>query len=93
MYIGYAKDQQLASQSASEEGLMAALALAQSILLGSFAAILAAHRSEILDKHTTEAGGAGARLDGGIIGSVPAPASDFAVGLFFGAAATGAITA
>jgi hypothetical protein len=60
MYIGYAKDQQLASQSASEEGLMAALALAQSILLGSFAAILAAHRSEILDKHTTEAGGTGA---------------------------------
>jgi len=52
MYIGYGKDQQLASMSAKEEGLMAVLALVQSIMLGSFAAILAAHRSEILDKQT-----------------------------------------
>jgi len=36
--------------SAKEETLMAFFALCQSILLGSFAAILAAHRSEILDK-------------------------------------------
>jgi hypothetical protein len=32
------------------ESIMAFLALCQSVLLGSFAAILAAHRSEILDK-------------------------------------------
>lgn len=50
LYIGYGKDQQVASLSAKEEGLMSVLALCQSILLGSFAAILAAHRSEILDK-------------------------------------------
>jgi hypothetical protein len=36
--------------SAKEESLMAFFALGQSVLLGSFAAILAAHRSEILDK-------------------------------------------
>jgi len=57
MYLGYGKDQQLALQSSKEEGIMAILALAQSVLLGSFAAILAAHRSEILDKQS--GGGAG----------------------------------
>lgn len=35
---------------AREESLLSFLALVQSLLLGSFAAILAAHRSEILDK-------------------------------------------
>jgi hypothetical protein len=39
--------------SAKEESLMAFFALVQSILLASFAAILAAHRSEILDKPGT----------------------------------------
>lgn len=36
--------------SPKQESLMALFALAQSVLLGSFAAILAAHRSEILDQ-------------------------------------------
>lgn len=36
--------------SPKEETLMSFFALAQSVLLGSFAAILAAHRSEILDQ-------------------------------------------
>ena len=36
--------------STKQESLMALFALLQSILLGSFAAILAAHRSEILDQ-------------------------------------------
>jgi hypothetical protein len=49
-YIGYGKDQIDEGMSAKEESLMAFFALVQSILLGSFAAILAAHRSEILDK-------------------------------------------
>jgi hypothetical protein len=52
-YIGYGKDQLDAGMSAKEESLMAFFALVQSILLGSFAAILAAHRSEILDKPGT----------------------------------------
>jgi uncharacterized membrane-anchored protein len=50
VYAGYGKDQQLAGESAKEEALMAIMAGIQAILLGSFAAILAAHRSEILDK-------------------------------------------
>jgi hypothetical protein len=49
-YIGYGKDQAYMRMSPKEESLMAFFALIQSILLGSFAAILAAHRSEILDK-------------------------------------------
>jgi hypothetical protein len=52
-YIGYGKDQVDEGLSAKEETLMAFFALVQSILLGSFAAILAAHRSEILDKPGT----------------------------------------
>jgi hypothetical protein len=54
VYIGYGKDQRVAEMSAKEERLMAILALGQSVLLGSFAAILAAHRSEILDKPDVE---------------------------------------
>lgn len=50
IYLGYAKDQDTAGLSSKEEKLMALLAFIQSVLLGSFAAILAAHRSEILDK-------------------------------------------
>jgi len=37
--------------SAKEESLMALFSLVQCVLLGSFAAILGAHRSEILDKN------------------------------------------
>lgn len=50
VYLGYSRDQVNARMSAKEEAFLAFAALAQSILLGSFAAILAAHRSEILDK-------------------------------------------
>jgi len=50
LYIGYGKDQTLAGLSAKEEVVMSMCALLQSVLLGSFAGILAAHRSEILDK-------------------------------------------
>ena len=49
-YIGYGRDQAFMRQSAKEESLLSFLSLVQSLLLGSFAAILAAHRSEILDK-------------------------------------------
>ena len=49
-YIGYGKDQSLQGRSYKGETVMSMLCLIQSILLGSFAAILGAHRSEILDK-------------------------------------------
>ena len=49
-YIGYGKDQVANSLSAKQETLMSLFCLIQCILLGSFAAILGAHRSEILDK-------------------------------------------
>jgi len=52
-YIGYGKDQLEAGSSPKEESLLAIISLVQSVLLGSFAAILAAHRSEILDKPGT----------------------------------------
>jgi hypothetical protein len=55
VYLGYGRDQAMINLSSKEEKLMAFLALLQSILLGSFAAILAAHRSEILDKPATGA--------------------------------------
>jgi signal transduction histidine kinase len=49
-YIGYERDQAFINMPNKAESIMAFLALCQSVLLGSFAAILAAHRSEILDK-------------------------------------------
>mmetsp|Transcript_65 Transcript_65/g.135 ORF Transcript_65/g.135 Transcript_65/m.135 type:complete len:202 (-) Transcript_65:287-892(-) len=54
VYIGYAKDQVAAEESAKEERFMSFLCLIQSVLLGSFAAILGAHRAEILDKPLSE---------------------------------------
>jgi hypothetical protein len=48
LYIGYSVDQKQAGLSNKEENIMATLALIQSLLLSSFAIILAAHRSEIL---------------------------------------------
>jgi hypothetical protein len=49
-YIGYGKDQAINEKSYKGESVMSLLCLVQSVLLGSFAAILGAHRSEILDK-------------------------------------------
>jgi hypothetical protein len=49
-YIGYAKDQGAKNLSSKQEHLMSLFCFIESILLGSFAAILGAHRSEILDK-------------------------------------------
>ena len=50
LFIGYAKDQKYIGMSSKEEAFMSFFSLVQSVLLGSFAVILAAHRSEILDK-------------------------------------------
>ena len=52
-YIGYGKDQSAQGKSFKGETVMSLLCLIQSVLLGSFAAILGAHRSEILDKPTS----------------------------------------
>mmetsp|Transcript_35898 Transcript_35898/g.74653 ORF Transcript_35898/g.74653 Transcript_35898/m.74653 type:complete len:110 (-) Transcript_35898:201-530(-) len=52
IYLGYKVDEGNAEGVANglQELWMAIFALVQSLLLGSFAAILAAHRSEILEK-------------------------------------------
>jgi len=50
LYIGYGKNQAFNGHSYKGESMMSLLCLIQSVLLGSFAAILGAHRSEILDK-------------------------------------------
>lgn len=51
IYLGYASDRRQSELPAREERLMALLSLIQSILLASFASILGAHRSEILDRN------------------------------------------
>eukprot|EP00543_Licmophora_paradoxa_P005716 CAMPEP_0202448296 /NCGR_PEP_ID=MMETSP1360-20130828/7111_1 /ASSEMBLY_ACC=CAM_ASM_000848 /TAXON_ID=515479 /ORGANISM="Licmophora paradoxa, Strain CCMP2313" /LENGTH=142 /DNA_ID=CAMNT_0049065803 /DNA_START=45 /DNA_END=473 /DNA_ORIENTATION=- len=48
IYIGFGTDQKFNDLSAKEESLLSLFSLVQSILLASFAAILGAHRSEIL---------------------------------------------
>ena len=50
-YTGYAKDQRAAGASSFQEWIMALFCFLQTVLLGSFAAILGAHRSEILDSN------------------------------------------
>lgn len=50
-YVGYGKDESTRGNSSKEEMLMSTFAFMQCVLLGSFAAILGAHRSEILDKN------------------------------------------
>lgn len=49
-YSGYARDRKYGEQGFAEEMVMALLSLVQCILLGSFAAILGAHRSDMMDK-------------------------------------------
>ena len=53
LFIGYGKDKSELGMSSKEKAFMGFCSLAQSVLLGSFAAILAAHRSEILEKPGT----------------------------------------
>mmetsp|Transcript_21864 Transcript_21864/g.49729 ORF Transcript_21864/g.49729 Transcript_21864/m.49729 type:complete len:130 (-) Transcript_21864:360-749(-) len=50
VYSGYSGDRVNSSQSGQEESVMAMFCFIQAVLLGSFAAILGAHRSEILDR-------------------------------------------
>jgi hypothetical protein len=49
-YTGYRKDQMMEGYSGAQEGFMSLLCFMECALLGSFAAILGVHRSEILEK-------------------------------------------
>jgi hypothetical protein len=53
--MGYRKDNKLASLPSGQELLMSTISFSQFILLGTFAAILAAHRSEIIEKEEENA--------------------------------------
>mmetsp|Transcript_12515 Transcript_12515/g.34492 ORF Transcript_12515/g.34492 Transcript_12515/m.34492 type:complete len:181 (-) Transcript_12515:819-1361(-) len=53
LYFGHSKDHTMFGESPKEEIAMALLSLLQCFLLGSFAAILGAHRSEIMDSSLT----------------------------------------
>jgi hypothetical protein len=54
-YLGYRKDQKNAQLPVLTETISAFFCLLQCILLGTFAAILGAHRSEILEKQEENA--------------------------------------
>ena len=54
-YLGYRKDQKNDELPVVTETIMAFFCLMQCILLGTFAAILGAHRSEILEKQEESA--------------------------------------
>lgn len=55
-FVSYAKDQRGRRQPFREETMMSFCAFVQCVLLASFAAILFAHRSEILDKAASTLG-------------------------------------
>ena len=55
LYVGYGKDQKNDELPVVTETIMAFFCLMQCILLGTFAAILGAHRSEILEKQEERA--------------------------------------
>lgn len=55
IYLGYRKDQKNDNLPVVTETIMAFFCLMQCVLLGTFAAILGAHRSEILEKHEENA--------------------------------------
>jgi len=50
VYSGYSGDRINSGQAGEEESVMSMFCFVQAVLLGSFAAILGAHRSEILDR-------------------------------------------
>ena len=56
LYLGYRKDQKNDGLPVVTETVMALFSLVQCVLLGTFAAILGAHRSEILEKQEESPG-------------------------------------
>lgn len=66
IYLGYSNDlKTMYNISPTVENTMAFLSLSQSILLGSFALILGAHRTEILDSRRAGGGSDGSVLSDG----------------------------
>jgi len=63
IYFGYAKDRKNSELPSGQESFNALICLIQSILLGTFAAILGAHRSEILEDHGGSVDGDESTLD------------------------------
>lgn len=59
IYLGYRKDQKIDGLPVLTETVMAFFSLLQCVLLGTFAAILGAHRSEILERNEENAPGIG----------------------------------
>ncbi len=49
-YMGYRKDNKMDHLPSGQELLMSIICFAQFLLLGTFASILAAHRTEIIEK-------------------------------------------
>jgi len=50
LFQGYALDQQMEVQSNHEEHIMSTFCIIQSVLLATFASILGAHRSDVVDQ-------------------------------------------
>lgn len=78
VYLGYAKDRSDYGYSSASEKLSAFLSLSQCVLLGSFAAILGAHRSQILDKNSDSTGAGSATTAGDDDATYDPPRGDFA---------------
>jgi len=53
IYGGYAKDRQNSSMSGAEDMIQSIVSFSQAVLLGSFALLLTAHRTEIMDRNST----------------------------------------
>lgn len=56
IYVGYAGDRHYNGLTSGQESLMAFLCLVESFLLTTFAAILGAHRSQVLDREQFHGG-------------------------------------
>lgn len=76
-YLGYAKDRAELGYTSAGEKMSAFLSLCQCLLLGTFAAILGAHRSQILDKNGNPSGG-GSAATGADDETYEPPRGDFA---------------
>ena len=78
LYFGYGTDRITSGLNANEENIMATLSACQAILLASFAAILSAYRSEIVDKTDSTSSSAGFRNQyGNIVGTNAVLANEY----------------
>jgi hypothetical protein len=63
VYAGYVADRNLSGLSTGQDVLQSCVSMIQSFLLGSFALLLTAHRSEIIEKGSVN------DVDGGVMGN------------------------